>query len=326
MRVHRYSATRSRCGVLRTETRSAAARNERDGSHGGRHLEGDQRKEPPHGRRPQPHPEPAPSPSTRSTCTRMRPLRPGLPHRGAALRGRPLSVHPESTFQCIACGQCMMVCPDGSVTVRGRGVSPDDLVDLPPRERRATAESLAALMTARRSVRRFTSRDVEPELLQQVVAMASSAPMGIPPWDVGCVVINGREKVREVAFEVARGYERMLKMMNPTVLALARPFMRARLHTQLRTFMLPLARDLRRALPPRRRRGLLRRARRPGLPPLAVRRSRRRVHRLHLRDARRRVARPRHHHDRRRAAADAARQAACAVVSASPRETSRLSR
>jgi len=153
-----------------------------------------------------------------------------------------VQIHPDSTFQCIACGQCMMACPDGSVTVRGRGVSPNDLVDLPPREQRATTEALAALMTARRSVRHFTARDVAPELLQQVVAMASSAPMGIPPWDVGCVVIDGREKVREVAWDVARGYERLLKMMNPTVLALARPFMRARLHTQMRTFMLPLAR------------------------------------------------------------------------------------
>jgi NAD-dependent dihydropyrimidine dehydrogenase PreA subunit/nitroreductase len=152
-----------------------------------------------------------------------------------------VSVHPDSTFGCIACGQCMMVCPDGSVTVRGRGVSPDDLVDLPPREQRATAEGLAALMTARRSVRRFSSRDVERELLQQVLAMASSAPMGIPPWDVGCVVINGRERVREVAFDVARGYERLLKVLSPTALKLVRPFMRPRTHAQLRTFILPLA-------------------------------------------------------------------------------------
>lgn len=153
-----------------------------------------------------------------------------------------VSVHPESTFQCIACGQCMMVCPDGSVTVRGRGLTPDDLVALPPREERADAESLAALMTARRSVRRFTAQEVAPELLQRVIAMASSAPMGIPPWDVGCVVVEGREKVRELAFDVARGYEGLLKLMNPVVLAIARPFMPGRLHQQMRSFILPLAR------------------------------------------------------------------------------------
>ncbi len=188
------------------------------------------------------HREPGTVTIDHSTCTRCGLCAQVCPTEVLRFADGRLSVHPESTFQCIACGQCMMACPDGSVTVRGRGLSPDDLVDLPPRERRATAASLAALMTARRSVRTFTSREVAPELLQQVVAMASSAPMGIPPWDVGCVVIDGREKVREVARDVARGYERMLRLMNPAVLALARPFLPARVHTQLHTFMLPLAR------------------------------------------------------------------------------------
>lgn len=151
-------------------------------------------------------------------------------------------VHPDSTFGCIACGQCMMVCPDGSVTVRGRGVSPDDLLDLPLREQRASADALTALMLARRSVRRFADRPVDPHLLEQVVAAASSAPMGIPPWDVGCLVINGRAQVREVAFAVARGYEGMLKVMRPGLLKLLRPFMRSGLHAQFTTFILPLAR------------------------------------------------------------------------------------
>jgi nitroreductase len=90
-------------------------------------------------------------------------------------------------------------------------------------------------------VRRFTSREIEPELLQQVLAMASTAPMGIPPWDVGCVVIDGREKVRDLAFAVARGYEGLLRMMNPVVLGLVGPFLRPHLRAQLRTFILPLA-------------------------------------------------------------------------------------
>jgi ferredoxin len=176
-----------------------------------------------------------------STCSRCSLCAQVCPTEVLRLADGRVRIHPDSTFQCIACGQCMMVCPDGAVAVRGRGVSPDDVVDLPPREQRATAEALAALMTARRSVRRFSSREVEPELLEQVLAMASSAPMGIPPWDVGCVVINGREKVRELAFEVARGYEGLLRMMKPTVLGLVGPFLRPRLRAQLRTFILPLA-------------------------------------------------------------------------------------
>lgn len=54
-------------------------------------------------------------------------------------------------------------------------------------------------MQGRRSVRRFREEEPSPELLRPVVAMAASEPMGIPPWDVGCVVIRGRERVQALA-------------------------------------------------------------------------------------------------------------------------------
>jgi Fe-S-cluster-containing hydrogenase component 2 len=131
-------------------------------------------------------------------------------------------INEHSPFGCIACGHCMMVCPEGSVAVTGRGISPEDLLPLPPREERATADALAALMRARRSVRRFKKREVEPELLERVVEMAASGPMGIPPWDVGCVTVCGRDKVKELAAEIIKGYERCPKkssveMRSPTI-------------------------------------------------------------------------------------------------------------
>src|SRR5512136_2360746 len=87
-----------------------------------------------------------------------------------------VQVHTESMFGCIACGHCMMVCPTGSVQVTGRGISPDDLAPLVPPEERADRKGLAALMQARRSVRRFKEEVPSPELLQTVVDMAASGP------------------------------------------------------------------------------------------------------------------------------------------------------
>jgi Fe-S-cluster-containing hydrogenase component 2 len=52
-------------------------------------------------------------------------------------------------FGCIACGQCMMVCPNGSIAVTGRNIAPEDLLELPPIQQRATWEQLTALMLAR---------------------------------------------------------------------------------------------------------------------------------------------------------------------------------
>ncbi len=150
-------------------------------------------------------------------------------------------IREDSPFGCIACGHCMMVCPTGCITVTGRGVSREDLVPLPPPEKRATADALAALMLSRRSVRSFSDREVAPADIQRIVEMAASAPMGIPPWDVGCVTVLGRGKVRELAAEIIKGYEGFLKIFRPWLLSLMRPFTGKASYEQFRYFIRPLA-------------------------------------------------------------------------------------
>lgn len=150
-------------------------------------------------------------------------------------------VRDDSPFGCIACGHCMMVCPEGSVTVTGRGIRPEDVVPLPPPEERATADALEALLRARRSVRRFRDEEVAPELLERVVEMASTAPMGIPPWDIGCVTVRGRSEVQALAAELIRGYEGFLKIFRPWLLKLFRPLLGRTKYEMFRHFVRPLA-------------------------------------------------------------------------------------
>lgn len=147
----------------------------------------------------------------------------------------------DAGFGCVACGHCMMVCPEACITVSGRNLFAEDLQPLPPQNARADAESLKNLFVARRSVRRFSDQPVEPELIEQMIAMASSAPMGIPPWDVGVVTVNGFEAVRELAGEVVEGYRGMLKIFRPSVLKLMRPFMGQARYDQFSDFIVPLA-------------------------------------------------------------------------------------
>ena len=148
-------------------------------------------------------------------------------------------------FGCIARGHCMMVCPTGAVTVTGRRLSPHDLVDLPSKGDLATPEQLEALLLSRRSIRRFKQEEVSRELLDRVVAAAANAPMGIPPWNVGVVVFQGREKVRELAGDAAGLYARMLKLVdNPVGSLILRPFMKKATYEQWVSFILPLGRDI----------------------------------------------------------------------------------
>jgi ferredoxin len=144
-------------------------------------------------------------------------------------------------FGCIACGHCMMVCPEAAIEVTGRNMSPDDLVPMPQPEEKANSEQLAALMQGRRSVRTFSDRQVETEILDRIVELASTGPMGIPPWDIGCVTIRGRDEVQKLAVEVAKGYMGFLKIFKPWVLALMRPFVGKAKYEMFAKFIRPLA-------------------------------------------------------------------------------------
>jgi nitroreductase len=137
----------------------------------------------------------------------------------------------------------MMVCPNESVRVAGRGISPTDLVPLSPQEERANGKQLAALMQSRRSVRRFNGEVPPQELLQQIVDMAASGPMGIPPWDVGCVVVRGRDQVQSLAGEIVAGYKGLLTFIKPWLLAIMRPFVNRPTYEKMIGFIIPLAKS-----------------------------------------------------------------------------------
>jgi hypothetical protein len=82
---------------------------------------------------------------------------------------------------------------------------PHDLPPLPESDRRAGSDEREALTLSRRRVRRFQDREVDPGLAERAVEPASTAPMGIPPRDIGCVSVIGPGEVRRVANSIVKG-------------------------------------------------------------------------------------------------------------------------
>lgn len=128
-------------------------------------------------------------------------------------------------FGCIGCGQCVAVCPQAAIHVEGRDLTESDVIPLPPEETRASCQQLQALLLSRRSVRNFQNRPVEQELIDKILAAASTAPMGLPPSDVGVVVFNGRDKVQALRQDLLAALRRMRGFFSPLMLALMRPLM-----------------------------------------------------------------------------------------------------
>jgi nitroreductase/Pyruvate/2-oxoacid:ferredoxin oxidoreductase delta subunit len=146
---------------------------------------------------------------------------------------------------CIGCGQCMAVCATDAIRVTGRRLDPSDLVALPaPDSERDAWDALDALALARRSVRRFAPHPVERELLERILSLASTAPTGIPPTEVGVVVFDSPEKVHALAADAVVAFRRALRMFHPLALGAMRPFLGAAGYRGLKEFVRPLLAEI----------------------------------------------------------------------------------
>ena len=157
-----------------------------------------------------------------------------------AMEDGKVSIATRMFLGCIGCGQCAAICSTGAITVQGRRFDPGDLVDLPLADRRASADQLDALLLSRRSIRRFEEREVDRAVVDRVLAMTSTAPMGIPPTEVGIVVFHGRAKVRQFTADAMTAFRAMRWFFHPVMLALMRPLMGKAGYQLMRDFVRPL--------------------------------------------------------------------------------------
>jgi nitroreductase/NAD-dependent dihydropyrimidine dehydrogenase PreA subunit len=89
---------------------------------------------------------------------------------------------------CIRCQHCLAVCPTGAVSILGRdpGASLSLAGSLP------AADSLAALIKGRRSVRRYEDRDLDPGLIDELLEISCHAPTGVNAASVLFTVVKER--------------------------------------------------------------------------------------------------------------------------------------
>jgi ferredoxin len=158
-------------------------------------------------------------------------------------------VFDEDSFAgCIGCGQCMAVCPTGSITVTGRRMSPDMRLSMPPLATAATPDQLESLLLRRRSVRSYEKREVEKEVVDRIIRMASTAPMGIPPSDVSVIAFIGREEVGKFREDVLDFFKKMSRRyFNRVTLKLMRPFVKKVEYEMLRDFIRPVVEEYEKA-------------------------------------------------------------------------------
>lgn len=102
---------------------------------------------------------------------------------------------------CFRCQHCLAVCPQGAISIFGK--NPAD--SLPPREA-ADARQLDALITNRRSHRRFLDKPVEREIIDGILKILENSPTGSGYRFLEYTVLDDMERCRafeKLAFEAA---------------------------------------------------------------------------------------------------------------------------
>ena len=140
------------------------------------------------------------------------------------IENKKAKVNSNPIFGCIACGHCMAVCPSEAITTCGRTLSPDDIFDLPAIENTADYNQLLTLLKRRRSIREFTDRKIEPEIIEKIIEAAKTSPMGIPPSDINLLIFDTNEKNRKFAEDFCEYLKSIKWFVSKWFLALMRPF------------------------------------------------------------------------------------------------------
>ena len=103
---------------------------------------------------------------------------------------------------CIRCGHCVVVCPHQALSLEG--ISPEEL-DSVQNELDMTPDAAAHFLKTRRSVRVYQDKAVPRELLLRILEITRWAPTGTNRQPMKWIVIEHRERVRELAGMVAEG-------------------------------------------------------------------------------------------------------------------------
>jgi ferredoxin len=119
---------------------------------------------------------------------------------------------------CIHCGHCQAICPQGAASLSGFDEAPEVITPA----MHVDADVLLGQLKARRSVRRFTARQIDPETILQIIEAGRYTPTGtnkqgvsytvlmknVAEYEaVGIKLFRGLKRVVDVVYSGLRGFE-----------------------------------------------------------------------------------------------------------------------
>lgn len=124
---------------------------------------------------------------------------------------------------CILCSHCQAVCPEGAISFDPAILKNVSFKSFPYEEKfvgpeNADSQMLVNLIRSRRSIRKYKKKKVPDKVLDDLVSCAVTAPSGsnCQVWEF--TILNGRDKVWDLAGRIGAYFERLNRMAkNPII-------------------------------------------------------------------------------------------------------------
>ncbi|GAB6090238.1 nitroreductase family protein [Spirochaeta dissipatitropha] len=127
--------------------------------------------------------------------------------------------------RCIRCSHCSAICPTAAVSWRapeGTSFTGHPVHDLPA----GFSGELANLLKRRRSIRRFSGKELPHHLIQDIIEITNHSPTGTNSRGVGITVISGSARMREFSDLCMLFFRRISRIvLNPLSKPVLRIFM-----------------------------------------------------------------------------------------------------
>lgn len=111
-------------------------------------------------------------------------------------------IAPEQEPACLQCQHCMAICPTAAVEILGR--KPADSLALTP-DSFPSLDRMEMLVRGRRSVRHYRDENVEPALINRLLAALANAPSGVNQRELTFTVIDNKDDMHRLREKVLGG-------------------------------------------------------------------------------------------------------------------------
>jgi nitroreductase/NAD-dependent dihydropyrimidine dehydrogenase PreA subunit len=117
------------------------------------------------------------------------------------------SISKDKENLCYKCQHCFAICPTGALSLLGL----DPKKSLPLPKTLPDSKQIELLIKGRRSIRSYKEENLEPELLQRLLEVASYAPTGKNTREVRFTLVDGQEKMAKMRSELMDGLGKIVR-------------------------------------------------------------------------------------------------------------------